>query len=72
MALLRTGPGIKIAETSKPMMPFSPGTVLFKMSWAVSHSESSWTNGTMMMQFASAVFNQQGCKPLEIMNQACK
>jgi hypothetical protein len=34
MVFLRTGPGIKIAKPSKPMMQFSPGTGMFEMSWA--------------------------------------
>jgi hypothetical protein len=47
---------MKIADPSKLTMPISPGIGLFETSWTVSHSESSWTVGTMMLQFTNAVF----------------
>jgi hypothetical protein len=41
MEFLRTGPGIKIADSLKLTMLISSGTGMFETSWAVSHTESS-------------------------------
>ena len=46
IAFLKTGPGMKIAEPSKPTTPFSLGAGMFATSSADSHAARSWTDGT--------------------------
>ncbi len=56
IAFQMTGQGIKMEEPLKPTRPFSSGTGMSAMSWAILQSESSVTKGTMIRQSASADF----------------
>jgi hypothetical protein len=51
-----TGQGMKMEEPLKLMTPFSSGTGMLAMSWAVLQSERSVTEGTMIWQSLSADF----------------
>ncbi len=53
---LKTGPGMKIAEPSNPIAPFSLGAGMFANSSADLHAASSLTDGTTIRISAKAEF----------------
>ena len=56
IAFLKTGPGMKIAEPSKPTTPFSLGAGMFATSLADSHAARSWTDRTTIRVSTKAEF----------------
>ena len=56
IAFLKTWPGMKIAEPSKPTIPFLSGAGMFVTSSADSHAARSWTDGTMIRVSTKAEF----------------